>query len=156
MGKEVTSAFILHRLCSGGLSLILALFSCHTPHTPQAFPTLFLSLLSFSLPSPAAIPLPLCFLPLSPPVHLNWSSASDPVQPSAAAQLHPLHATALPIHWPEHPPIPCGTRLEFIQGGGGAWAGQKPEEEGGRRVSAVAREWNSPPKGLPLLQEGLL
>lgn len=69
------------------------------------------------------------------------------VQPSAAAQPHPLHATALPTHWLEHPPIPCGTCLGFIQGGGGAWGwpetrkGGKPKTE-----SAVAREWSSPPR----------
>lgn len=76
---------------------------------------------------------------------LTGAPPPTPVQPSAAGQLHPLHATALPAHWPEHPPIPFGTRLGFIQGVGGAWGWPKTRR-GGRpkTVSAVARERSNP------------
>lgn len=85
---------------------------------------------------------------------LTGAPPPTPVQPSAAAQLHPLHATALPIHWPEHPPIPCGTRLGFIQGGGGAWAGQKPEGEGGRRQCPQWPGNGAAPSGTSSLSRG--
>lgn len=116
-----------------GLSLLFAPFlrafaSLPTPFPPFSFP--FFPSISLHLPRSLSLSAFYYYLLQST---LTGAPPPTPVQPSAAAQLHPLHATALPTHWPEHPPIPSGTRLRFIQGGVEPGAGQKPEGEGGRR-----------------------
>lgn len=128
-----------------GPSLLFALFLRAFASLPEPFPIFsFPFFPSISLHLPRSLSLSAVYHYLFQST-LTGAPPPTPVQPSAAAQLHPLHATALPIHWPEHPPIPCGTRLGFIQGGGGAW-GWLETRRGGRpkTVSAVAREWNSP------------
>lgn len=128
-----------------GPSLLFAPFlraptSLPEPFPPFSFP--FFPSLSLHLPRSLSLSAFYQYLLQST---LTGAPPPTPGQPSAAVQLHPLHATALPAHWPERPPIPFGTRLGFIQGGGGAW-GWPETRRGGRpkTVSAVAREWSSP------------
>lgn len=116
-----------------------------------AFSTLLLSLLlSFSLsPFTCRGPsLPPFLLPLSLPVHLNSNSAPGPHPALCRCSARPLHATALSAHWPEYPLISSGSRLAFVQGGGGAeglaW---NLERRGEGAVSAAAREPSTPYRG---------